>query len=78
MLVIAFTLVTVVLTAFALWSANRGEGSSVTGQGNSFDAYYGKDRWDPGKSLPCDDCRPLGCIGSGECHCRCHRAAKKK
>lgn len=62
----------------ALWSTTRGEGSTVVGAGNSFDAYYGKDRWNPGKSPPCDNCRPLGCIGAGSCSCRCHRPTKKK
>jgi hypothetical protein len=78
MFTIAFTVVTIGLVAFALWSANRGEGDAVSGSGNAFDAYYGKDRFDPGKSPPCQQCQTTGCIGAGACFCRCHRAAKKK
>lgn len=66
------------LVAFALYSANRGEDVAVVGAGNAFDAYYGKDRWDPGQSPPCEDCAVVGCIGAGECHCYCHRAHPKK
>ena len=62
------------LVAFALYSSTRGEDGIVVGSGNAFDAYYGKDRWDPGQSLPCDECVALGCIGAGECRCYCHRA----
>jgi hypothetical protein len=66
------------LIAFALYSATRGEENVVVGSGNAFDAYYGKDRWDPGQSLPCDECVSLGCIGAGECRCYCHRAHPRK
>jgi hypothetical protein len=66
------------LIAFALYSSTRGEESIVAGSGNAFDAYYGKDRWDPGQSPPCDECVGLGCIGAGECRCYCHRAHPRK
>jgi hypothetical protein len=66
------------LVAFALYSSNRGEDVAVAGTGNAYDAYYGKDRWDPGQSPPCEDCARLGCIGAGECHCYCHRPHTRK
>ena len=66
------------LVAYALYSSVRGEDSIVAGSGNAFDAYYGKDRWDPGQSPPCDECVGLGCIGAGECRCDCHRAHPRK
>jgi hypothetical protein len=66
------------LIAFALYSSITGEDTIVAGSGNAFDAYYGKDRWDPGQSLPCDECVSLGCIGAGECRCYCHRAHPRK
>jgi hypothetical protein len=63
---------------YGLWHAQRGQGSTVVGQGNAFEAYYGKDRYDPGKSPPCDDCVRYGCIGAGECRCQCHKPHRKK
>jgi hypothetical protein len=78
MFTVLFTVVVVVLVAFGLWWAQRGEGSTVIGQGNAFEAYYGKGRFDPGKSPPCAECVTRGCIGAGECFCPCHRASKKK
>lgn len=80
MLTIAFTIVVLGLTGFALWSANRGEGSAVIGEGNNFESYYGKDRFNPNpdKTPPCENCRTTGCIGAGACSCRCHRVGKKK
>ena len=63
---------------FAAYVSSRGEDSIVAGSGNAFDAYYGKDRWDPGQSLPCDECVSLGCIGAGECRCYCHRSHPRK
>jgi len=66
------------LVGYALYSSVRGEDSIVAGSGNAFDAYYGKDRWDPGQSPPCDECVGLGCIGAGECRCQCHRAFPRK
>jgi hypothetical protein len=78
MFTVLFTLLVVALVAYALWSAARGEGSRVDGAGNNYDAYYGKDRFDPGKSPPCDECTRYGCIGSGECRCICHKPFRKK
>lgn len=78
MLITLGLLVTCALVVFALYSSIRGEDSAVVGTGNAFEAYYGKDRWDPGQSPPCDQCVGLGCIGAGECRCDCHKAFPKK
>jgi hypothetical protein len=75
---LVFVLVSLVLVAFALWWGQRGEGSTVLGQGNNFESYYGKDRWQPGVSPPCSECVNLGCIGAGECRCACHKPFKAK
>jgi hypothetical protein len=71
-------LVIAALVGVALYSSQWGEDAAVAGAGNAFDAYYGKDRWDPGQSLPCDNCVTYGCIGAGECRCDCHKPFPKK
>jgi hypothetical protein len=71
---LSFTLLT--LVAFGLWYAQRGEGSTVAGDGNAFNAYYGKNRFSSGRSPPCTSCIRRGCIGAGECRCVCHREQK--
>jgi hypothetical protein len=71
---ISFTLLG--LVALGLWYAQRGENTAVVGEGNAFDAYYGKNRFSPGRSPPCPSCERRGCIGAGECRCSCHREQK--
>src|SRR5260370_14913750 len=66
------------LVSLALWAIQRGEGASVVGSGNAFNAYYGKNRFSPGQTPPCSKCAWKCCIGAGECLCKCHRAAKTK
>lgn len=78
MLILIGILVITGLVAVALYSSTRGEEAAVAGAGNAFDAYYGKDRWDPGQSPPCDECVGQGCIGAGECRCYCHRPHQRK
>jgi hypothetical protein len=67
------------VVVFALWRIPRGEERKVVGEGNSFDSYYGKSRFNPNPKLtgPCAKCVEKGCIGAGECRCLCHRAQKK-
>ena len=69
----------VVLVAFALWRIPRGDERKVVGEGNNFDSYYGKSRFNPNPALsgPCDKCVDKGCIGAGECRCACHRPGKR-
>lgn len=76
-------LVLIVLgVAVALWSAARhGRDAPVDEQAiggiNAYDAYYGKNRWDWGASPPCEVCGREGCVGSGNCRCKCHKPHSK-
>jgi len=76
MLIILATLGMIALVGFALWHSQRGESAPVAGEGNAFTAYYGKTRFSPTASPPCDSCSRRGCIGSGTCRCPCHREKK--
>jgi hypothetical protein len=76
MFTLAFALVAGALIAVALWSSQKGEGSSVAGAGNAFDAYYGKKKDSKTEPVPCPECVRLGCIGAGECRCLCHQTTK--
>jgi len=78
MWIVLACLVTAALVGVALWTSQRGGGASVPGEGNAFNAYYGKNRFSPGQSPPCAKCAWKGCIGAGECRCGCHRATKTK
>jgi hypothetical protein len=79
MLTVFISVVGLALVIFALWRIGRGDEYRVAGGGNNFDAYYGKDRFNPNPQLtgPCAKCVAKGCIGAGECRCICHRPAKK-
>jgi hypothetical protein len=74
-MVTALSVVGLALVVFALWRIPRGDDHKVAGGGNNFDAYYGKDRFNPNPKLtgPCEKCVEKGCIGAGECRCKCHR-----
>jgi hypothetical protein len=75
-------LVICVLIGIALYSSVRGPGATVTerdlGGINTYEAYYGKNRWQYGGGAPCDKCERTGCIGAGECRCTCHPRKGKK
>jgi hypothetical protein len=45
-------------------------------EGNYHTAYYGKNKHILGRSAPCEECRPTGCTGAGQCRCPCHEAAR--
>jgi hypothetical protein len=79
MLTVFISVVGLALVIFALWRIGRGDEYRVAGGGNSYDAYYGKSRFNPNPKLtgPCEKCVAKGCIGAGECRCACHRPAKK-
>lgn len=69
------------LVAFALYSTTRGEGGNMVteadlGGSNSYEAYYGKNRFSYAAGQPCDECLRFGCIGNGQCRCLCHQKAK--
>ncbi len=74
MLIALITIAIALSIAVALWWTSRGEAPVVVGEGNNFESYYGKKRTDPNpqKSPPCEACASRGCIGAGECRCRCH------
>jgi hypothetical protein len=76
MFTLGFALAAGALIAVALWSSQRGEGSTVTGAGNAFDAYYGKKKDTKKGHEPCAECIRLGCIGAGECRCQCHQTVR--
>lgn len=66
------------LIGWALWTVNRERAKSVSerdvGGINAFEAYYGKRAFRYAGTAPCDACAPKGCVGAGECRCRCHAA----
>lgn len=68
------------LIGFALFSSTRGGGDAVSeadlGGINSYEAYYGKNRFSYGEGLPCERCVREGCIGAGQCRCTCHKRKK--
>ncbi len=78
MMIVLVTVGIAALVAFALWYIQRGESAPVAGDGNAFNAYYGKNRFSPGRSPPCEVCGRRGCIGAGTCRCPCHRDASAK
>ena len=78
-MIIGFVLLTFAAIAFALWWIARGDApASAPGDGNAFEAYYGKSRWQFQPTPPCEKCERRGCIGAGECRCACHGPPKKK
>jgi len=76
MFTLAFAVAAGLLIAVALWSSQRGEGSTVVGAGNAFEAYYGKKKGEKAPAGPCPECVRLGCIGAGECRCLCHQETR--
>jgi hypothetical protein len=77
LMIVLATLGIAALVVFALWYSQRGESAPVVGDGNAFNAYYGKNRFTPGQSPPCKLCSRRGCIGAGACRCTCHRENKR-
>jgi hypothetical protein len=75
---VLLSLIGLAVVVYALWRIPRGDERRVAGEGNAFDSYYGKSRFNPNPKLtgPCQKCINKGCIGAGECRCQCHRAAK--
>ncbi len=80
MMVLIVIVAIALAVALALYSSTIGEGSKVTekdiGGSNSFEAYYGKNAHRYGGGQPCEECGRQGCIGVGQCRCRCHLASQ--